>query len=105
MVEEVFDHAANVAVLGHHDSRFPTVIHRLQLPESVRLVDRHARRHVLLLVQRILQTTVHETVKTKGNDYTITMVVTSLFFFWYNSFGETCRVCEGIFSIIFGDGK
>lgn len=69
MVEEVFDLTANGAVLGHHGARFPTVIHRLQLPESVRLVDRHARRHVLLLIQRILQTTIHETIKTKGNDY------------------------------------
>lgn len=67
VVEEILDHAANAAVLGHHGARFPTVIHQLQLPKSVRLVDRHARRHVLLPIQRVLQTTVFETVKTKGN--------------------------------------
>jgi len=38
----------------------------LQLPEGFRVVDRHARRNVLLLIQGVLQSTVHETVETNG---------------------------------------
>lgn len=41
-------------VCGHHGARVPAALHRLQLPEGVRLVDRNARRHVLLPVQRVL---------------------------------------------------
>jgi len=54
VVEEVLDHSANVAILGDHAPCVPTSVHRLQLSEGICLVDRHARRHVLLLVQRIL---------------------------------------------------
>lgn len=37
-----------------YGTRFPTAVHRLQLPESFRLVDRNARCDVLLPVQRVL---------------------------------------------------
>lgn len=50
VVEEVLDHSANAAILGDHAPCVPTSVYRLQLPEGICLVDRHARRHVLLLV-------------------------------------------------------
>ena len=43
------------AVRGDHGARIPTVVHRVRLPASVRLVDRHARRHVLVPLQGILR--------------------------------------------------
>lgn len=66
MVEEVLDHPANAAIFGYYAACIPTSVHRLQLPEGICLVDRHARCHVLLLIQRVLQATVHKTVKTSG---------------------------------------
>lgn len=70
MVEEIFDHSSNGAILGHHDPCFPTSVRGLRLPESFRLVDWYACSYVLLLVQGILQTILHET-ETKGmNKYT-----------------------------------
>lgn len=42
------------AIRRHHGARVPAAVHRVQLPEGVRLVDRHARRHVPVPVQRIL---------------------------------------------------
>lgn len=41
----------------------PTVVHRLQLSQGICLVDRNARRHVLLLVQWILQGDLQEESK------------------------------------------
>lgn len=68
MVEEVLDHNADDTVPRYYDSRLPTFGSRLQLSKSIRLVDRHARCDVLLLVQRILQTTVYQTIETTGKD-------------------------------------
>jgi len=75
VVEEVSNHPADAAVHGHYVACVPAAVHRMQLPEGVCLVDRHARRHVLLPVQGILQATVHKTVETNGKhippDYNI----------------------------------
>lgn len=73
VVEEVLDQSADGAILGHHAARVPTAIHRLQLPEGVRLVDRHARRYVLLPVQGVLQATIHETIETNGKRTSMTI--------------------------------
>lgn len=54
LVEEIPDRLPNDTVRRGDDPRVSTALHRLQLPEGVRLVDRSARDHVLLLVQRIL---------------------------------------------------
>uniref|UniRef100_A0A8D8IEZ7 (northern house mosquito) hypothetical protein n=1 Tax=Culex pipiens TaxID=7175 RepID=A0A8D8IEZ7_CULPI len=54
LVEEVPHLPADGPVCGNHGARVPAALHRLQLPEGVRLVDRNARRHVLLPVQRVL---------------------------------------------------
>lgn len=55
VVEEVPYYFTDGPVRGYHGARLPTAVHRLRLPASVRLVDRHARRHVLLPFQRLLQ--------------------------------------------------
>lgn len=46
-------------------SRLPIVVHRLQLPESIRILDWNACRYVLLLVLRFLQTSIHQETKSK----------------------------------------
>jgi hypothetical protein len=66
VVEEVFDFTSNDSVLGNHDSRIPIAVYRLQLPQGIRLVDRYARRNVLLPFQGVLQTAILEIIKTKG---------------------------------------
>lgn len=66
LVEKIFDHPSNDTVLGHHGSRISIAVHRLQLPEGVRLVDRHARRYVFLPFQGVLQTTIFNIAETKG---------------------------------------
>lgn len=43
------------SICCHHVTCLPTFVCRLQLPKSLRLVDRNARCYVLLPVQRILQ--------------------------------------------------
>lgn len=50
MVEKIFDEPANDSVRSRHNSRLPIALHRLRLPERFRMVYRHARDHVLLLV-------------------------------------------------------
>lgn len=74
VVEEIFDNTANDPVFGYHDTRFPIIVRRLRLSKSICLVYRYARCHVLLLIQRILQTIVHKT-KTKGK--------TTIFYFYF----------------------
>lgn len=54
LVEEISDRLPNAAVHCHHGPRLPVALHRVQLPEGVRLVDRPARRHVPLPVQGVL---------------------------------------------------
>lgn len=54
LVEEILDRLPNDTVRRGDDPRVSTALHRLQLPEGVRLVDRPSRDHVLLPVQRIL---------------------------------------------------
>ena len=56
LVEEISDRLPNDTVRRGDDPRVSTALHRLQLPEGVRLVDRPSRDHVLLPVQRILPT-------------------------------------------------
>lgn len=95
VVEEIFDHPSNVAILGYHGSRIPVAVHRLQLPESVRLVDRHARRDVLLPFQGVLQTTIFEIVETKGKKSNIITTTSTTPFpvYLYKPFSEiTLRV-------------
>lgn len=41
-------------------TRIPTALHRLQLPEGFRLVDRRTRAHVLLPLQQFLQAYIHQ---------------------------------------------
>jgi len=81
--EKFIDRAAecrltNQLVLGpirsHHAPCFPTFVRRLQLPQSLRLVDRNARRHVLLPVQRILQLIVR---RQKG-DLNVSLILLAL---------------------------
>lgn len=43
------------SIRSYYGSCIPIVVHRLQLSKSIRLVDWHARRYVLLPIQRILQ--------------------------------------------------
>lgn len=50
LVEEIPDESANDSIRSRDDPRLPIALCRLQLSEGVRLVDRLARRHVLLLV-------------------------------------------------------
>lgn len=53
-MEEILDRLPNDSVHRGYDPRVPTALHRLQLPEGVRLVDRSACDYVLLPIQRIL---------------------------------------------------
>lgn len=79
LIDQLVDHRlTNQIVLGpirsHHAPCFPTFVRRLQLPQSLRLVDWNARRHVLLPVQRILQFIVR---RQKG-DLTISLIILAL---------------------------
>lgn len=56
LVEKIFDRLPNDPICRGNDPRVPITLHRLQLSEGVRLVDRFTRDHVLLPVQRILST-------------------------------------------------
>lgn len=60
MVEEIPDHSANDPVHPRDDPCIPAAFHRLQLSESIRLVDRHARRDVLFSLPRLLQRSVQK---------------------------------------------
>lgn len=55
-MEKIFDRLPNDPICRGNDPRVPITLHRLQLSEGVRLVDRFTRDHVLLPVQRILST-------------------------------------------------
>lgn len=48
------------SVYSNHGSRLPIALHWLRLSKSFCLVDRHARRYVLLPVQRVLQGSLQE---------------------------------------------
>lgn len=60
MVEEVPDDVADGPVRGDHGPRLPIALHRLQLSPCLRLVDRDARRHVLLPIQGLLHPNVQQ---------------------------------------------
>ena len=60
MVEEIPDRPSNGSIRPGDGSRVPASFHRLQLPESVRLVDRYACLHVLLPVPRLLHRGIQE---------------------------------------------
>uniref|UniRef100_A0A0A9VVS1 50S ribosomal protein L25 n=1 Tax=Lygus hesperus TaxID=30085 RepID=A0A0A9VVS1_LYGHE len=55
LVEEVPHLPPNGPVCRYNGPRLPATFHRLQLSQSLRLVDRNACRHVLLPLQRVLQ--------------------------------------------------
>lgn len=50
LVEEIFNHLANGSIHPCDIARVPASFHRMWLSENIRLVDRHARSHVLLFV-------------------------------------------------------
>lgn len=54
LVEEVPDRLPDAAIHRHHGPRLPVALHRVQLSEGIRLVDRPARRYVPLPVQGVL---------------------------------------------------
>lgn len=54
-LKNLFNYIISGSICADHGSRFPTFVRRLQLSQSIRLVDWHARSYVLLLVQGILQ--------------------------------------------------
>lgn len=55
------------AIRGNYGARLPATVHRLQLPEGLCLVDRNARFHVPVPVQRILP--IHIQGKTRASKY------------------------------------
>lgn len=56
LVEEVLDSSPNGSVRRRDGPRIPTsLLQSMQLPDCIRLVDRNARLHVLLLIQKLLQ--------------------------------------------------
>lgn len=69
MVEEIFNHITNDSIRRCDGTRIPTALHRLQLPEGFRLVDRRTRAHVLLPLQQFLQAYIHQ-----GRQETIVVV-------------------------------
>lgn len=54
MVEEIPDRLPDAAIHRHHGPRLSVALHRMQLSEGIRLVDRFARRYVSLPVQGVL---------------------------------------------------
>lgn len=56
LVEKIFDRLPNDPICRGNDPRVPITLHRLQLSEGIRLVDRSTCNYVLLPVQRILST-------------------------------------------------
>lgn len=61
MVEKVPDWFPDGSIRRHYGSRIPTLLHRLQLPQSVRPLDRVPRRPLLLPLQRFLPENLQET--------------------------------------------
>lgn len=57
-MEEIRHHHPNDSIRFSDGTRIPIALHRLQLSESVRLVDWNARGHVLFLILQLLQTNV-----------------------------------------------
>lgn len=56
LVEEVLDGLPDGSIHRRHAARFPAAdLESLQLPDRFRLVDRNARLHVLLPVQKLLR--------------------------------------------------
>lgn len=53
-MEKIFDRLPNDPICRGNDPRVPITLHRLQLSEGIRLVDRLTCNYVLLPVQRIL---------------------------------------------------